>query len=209
MLRTLLLLAVLPALEVCGLRPAATSRGRPHLNPLRGQPEKYIAPALEQRLKSGLVTAGDLERMFGLSVRQTERILHETSRPFDIGVVVSLESVLVDLTVPAGYAWAALSPEIGQRTPNPLRVKEVTGLTFREALPVLDWGALPASVLPKAEARYHEILQQFLESDVFPVKAREGAADLLQRLRQRTRLRQLRKKSAPPPLHTAALLNLL
>ena len=146
------------------------------------QPEKYIAPALERRLKDGLLTAGDLERMFGLGVRQTERVLQETSRPFDIGVVVSLESVLVDMTIPAGYAFAALSSEVGQSTPNPLRVKEATGLTFKESVAALGWDALPASVLPKAEARYYEILEQFMASDLFPTTLREGAAELLHRL---------------------------
>ena len=144
--------------------------------------KRYIPPPLQQRLDEGILTQGDLERMFGLGVRETERILKETSRPFDIGVSVSLESILVDLSLPVGYAFAALCSEVGQPTPNPMLVKETLGLTFKEAIVVLGWATLPSSVIPKAEERYFEILDQFINSDLFPVKAREGATQLLHRL---------------------------
>ena len=104
---------------------------------------KYISPALEERLKNGLLTSGDLDRMFGLSIRQTERIMKEERRAFAIGVSVSLENALVDMSVPVGYAFAALCPEIGESTPSPLRVKETLGLTFKEALIALGWAKLP------------------------------------------------------------------
>ena len=132
-------------------------------------------------MKLGVLTNGDLERMFGLTVRQTERIIKESS-PFEIGVVVSLEGALIDMSKPVGYAWAALSGEIGQRTPDPVAVREATGLTFRETLVALGYSTVAPNVVPKAEARFNEILEQFIKSDMFPMQVRPGAAQALERL---------------------------
>lgn len=149
---------------------------------LNDQPSKYITPALEKRLQDGILTSGDLERMFGLSVRQTDRILQETNKPFNIGVIVSLESALVDMAIPTSYAFAALCSEIGKSTPEPAAVKETVGLTFTEALVPLGWATLPPNVIPKAEARYYDILSKILAGEMFPLRVRPGAAQLLEQL---------------------------
>ena len=175
---------------------------------------KYISPALEERLKNGLLTSGDLDRMFGLSVRQTERIMKEERRAFAIGVSVSLENALVDMSVPVGYAFAALCPEIGESTPSPLRVKETLGLTFKEALIALGWAKLPDNVFPKAEARYYEILDEFISNGLFPVFPRDGAAKLLLQLLAEsdasvTIFTSLPRKTAISVLSMTGLSNLL
>lgn len=143
---------------------------------------RFVSPALEERKKKGLLTGGDLERMYGLTVRQTDRILSAatSSRPFDVGCVLSLEGALVDLTTILGYSFAALAGEIGKNAPKPKVVQECVGLTFHESLVPLGWGDLSSEMERLSEARFEDIALKFMEGDFFSVPARTGSDMLLQ-----------------------------
>ena len=163
---------------------------------------RFVSPALEERKKKGLLTSGDLERMYGLTVRQTDRILSAatSSRPFDVGCVLSLEGALLDLTTILGYSFAALAGEIGKSAPQPKVVQECVGLTFHESLVPLGWGDLSSEMQRLSEVRFEEIALKLMEGDLFNVPARTGSEALLQVNRLTSYQKVINSVLTPPPL---------
>eukprot|EP00601_Ochromonadales_sp_CCMP2298_P033075 CAMPEP_0173369922 /NCGR_PEP_ID=MMETSP1144-20121109/26372_1 /TAXON_ID=483371 /ORGANISM="non described non described, Strain CCMP2298" /LENGTH=335 /DNA_ID=CAMNT_0014321361 /DNA_START=400 /DNA_END=1407 /DNA_ORIENTATION=+ len=120
----------------------------------------------------------ELNRMFRLSSHQTEAILRPLSSGH-AGVVVSLDTVLVDLTTVFGYSLAILAGDLDQETPTPTQVRDLVGGTFRDFVMSLGWD-VPDSQLGKYEARLWTILDTVLKH--FPLEASPGAMDLISQL---------------------------
>lgn len=140
--------------------------------------DRPMPPGLEDRLRKGLLTAGDVTRAFTPSSREVDA-LSRTKFEGSIGTIFSLEGVLVDMKLAYSYALSILAEDLRRDVPSSAQAYDVIGLPFGEALTLLQWN-VPRESVAAVEARFQTILLKLLEA--LPLTASEGALGLLDEL---------------------------
>lgn len=120
----------------------------------------------------------ELNRMYRLSSSAMERMLEPTSTGY-AGVIVSLDTAMVDLSKPIGYSLAILAGDLNEATPDPLKVRDLVGSTFRDFTIGLGWN-IPEEFLSKYEQRYFDILSTVVSK--LPIESLEGTQQLIRSL---------------------------
>ena len=157
--------------------PTAAAALPPLSMSFRGSNSRYIPPLLEERLRAGQLTSQDLERMFGLTETDVEVIQRPAAAGY-AGVVLDLDTALVDLTTVLGYTLAALGGELGQPTPHPLDVRDTAGNSLKDTVLALHWTVpVTGPALALCEERFYATMHRFM--DALPVTALPGAAAVL------------------------------
>lgn len=120
----------------------------------------------------------ELNRMFRLSPRAMESILEPTSKGYT-GVIVSLDTAMIDMSQAIGYSYAILAGDLNEATPEPLKVRDLVGSTFRDFTIGLGWN-IQSEFLSKYEQRYFDILLKVVKN--LPLTPIEGTRQLIRSL---------------------------
>jgi hypothetical protein len=128
--------------------------------------DRYVSPLMETRLKEGMLTPRDLDRMFTVTDDDFEYIERKGIKGF-AGVVFGLDSCLVDMASVVGYTYAAFAADLGQPVPDPVVVRDILGSSLREGILALGW-TIPLEKIPMLRTRFYEIMDKFM--DALPVR---------------------------------------
>jgi phosphoglycolate phosphatase-like HAD superfamily hydrolase len=120
----------------------------------------------------------EANRRYAPSPSTIERILDSSLRGH-VGVVLQLETVVVDLAQAVGYSFAILAGDLKQDTPTPTQIRDSLGGAFKDYAVSLGLN-IPEASLPAVEHRWHTILSAVLEK--LPVIARPGVGTLISEL---------------------------
>lgn len=138
----------------------------------------FITPLTKERLEKGLLTPREVDKIFNPSKHEVDSILKISSSGF-AGVIISLETALVDIRQLCGYSYALLAGELSQATPNPKKVHDIIGSSFKTAVTSFCWD-IDMNNLETYENRYYEILNKLL--DMMPIDSHMGAVKLINEL---------------------------
>lgn len=138
-------------------------------------PKHFFTAAMEERLKRGVLTSGDLNRAFSFTKRDLDDFARKKYEGV-VGVIFSLESVLVNLVPVMLYSFSILAEDLRKETPKEAQVRDILGMPFRDQLLALQW-----SVPKESEALvYTRFLQIFMRiADALPITPMPGAETLL------------------------------
>ena len=131
-----------------------------------------------ERKSLQVTTLYEINRMFRLSAGTIDNIVRSHAVGYT-GVILSLDSCLVDLSSVLGYSFAILAGDLDQTVPDPQAVKDVVGCTFKDCTIALGWN-IPPELMSKYESRFFTIVDMLL--DKFPIEPRMGAEQLIERL---------------------------
>jgi phosphoglycolate phosphatase-like HAD superfamily hydrolase len=132
---------------------------------------KYISQVMQKRIDQGNVNAADLRRMFVPTKREVEDLKHSKIAG-QVGIILDLEGVLVDLTAVFMLTFTQLAKEFRQEPPTFAAVKDVIGLTLRDSFLAMGW-SIKESEMKLAQRRFQDNFNIVLES--MPVGLFEGA----------------------------------
>lgn len=134
---------------------------------------------MDGRLKRGEVTIHDLNRLFGPSDNEMDSIQTSTSSGF-VGVVVSLESTLVDTLDIYRESYTMLAKAIQVSQPELATLRDLIGSPFRDIVSGVGWGgALSADLILMAEQRLYDIMARVIDHPDTEVHASAGARELV------------------------------
>ena len=139
----------------------------------------YQTPLIKQRLKDGLLTPREVDKLFTPSKHEIDSILKVSSSGF-AGVIISLDTALVDIKSICGYSYSLLAGELSQPTPNPKKVYDSLGSTFKTCITSFGWDIDINNNLDVYEKRYYEIFEKLL--NMMPIEAHFGAVQLINEL---------------------------
>jgi beta-phosphoglucomutase-like phosphatase (HAD superfamily) len=120
----------------------------------------------------------EVNRRYIPSPSTIERILDSSLRGH-VGVVLQLETVMVDLAQAVGYSFSILAGDLKQDTPTPTQIRDSLGGTFKDYAVSLGLN-IPDASLPAVEHRWHAILSAVLEK--LPAIAKAGVGALISEL---------------------------
>jgi phosphoglycolate phosphatase-like HAD superfamily hydrolase len=126
----------------------------------------------------GLMTAADLTRSFGPTQRDLDNFAR-TKYEGALGVIFSLEGVLVDTREVFKVALSILAEDLRQAPPTETQVFDVIGMPFDECLSALQW-AVPKESVDAVQGRFSIILAKIM--DALPMRSFEGASSLIDSL---------------------------
>ena len=139
----------------------------------------YQTPLIKERLEKGLLTPREVDKLFAPSKHEIDSILKVSSSGF-AGVIISLDTALVDIRQICGYSYALLAGELSQPTPNPKKVYDSLGSTFKTCITSFGWDIDTTNNLGAYENRYYEIFEKLL--NMMPIEAHFGAVPLINEL---------------------------
>eukprot|EP01032_Pedospumella_encystans_P028810 gene28810-32537_t len=117
----------------------------------------------------------EVNRRFRLSTRDVQRIKEKHSQG-SVGVIISLDTALLDLSQLFGYAYAMFCEGLDDRVPNPASIRDLVGSTFRDYAIALGW-SFPTDDLPLQEEKLFACLDYML--DKVPIEAQPGCVELV------------------------------
>lgn len=126
--------------------------------------DNHLSPtsnSLSERIRKGSITAYEINRMFKITRPQLDNIERSSSTGFT-GVLIGLESCMVDLTSAFGYSYSILSGDLNQPTPNPVIIRDLLGSTFKDYSIALGLN-IPPEYMIKYEMRFYAIFEKVLE----------------------------------------------
>lgn len=126
--------------------------------------DNHLSPtsnSLSERIRKGSITAYEINRMFKITRPQLDNIERSSSTGFT-GVLIGLESCMVDLTSAFGYSYSILSGDLNQPTPNPVIIRDLLGSTFKDYSIALGLN-IPPEYMIKYEMRFYTIFEKVLE----------------------------------------------
>ena len=143
---------------------------------------KFVSDAMQKRIDAGSLTAFDLNKLYSLTRRDEEDLssgITSRLRGKDrVGVVIGLESCLLDSTPIIGRAFTLLAAEFGLLSPTPEKVKYCAGLTLSRCFAYFEW---PFDLCKDGslEARFITLLEKVIDSRRWEIQLRPGAWNLL------------------------------
>ena len=117
--------------------------------------------SLSERIRKGSITAYEINRMFKITRTQLDNIERSSSTGFT-GVMIGLESCMVDLTSAFGYSYSILAGDLNQPTPDPIIIRDLLGSTFKDYSIALGLN-IPPEYMIKYEMRFYAIFEKVLE----------------------------------------------
>jgi len=117
----------------------------------------------------------EVNRRFRLSSRDVQRIKEKHCHG-SVGVIISLDTALLDLTQLFGYAYAMFCEDIDTQVPNPASIRDLVGSTFRDYAIALGW-SLPTDDLPLQEEKLFACVDYMLGK--VPIEAQPGCVELV------------------------------
>lgn len=135
----------------------------------------YMTPFTRDKLAKGLLSPREIDRIFQPSNAEVESFMKISSKGF-AGVILSLDTSLVDLKQLFGYSFALLAGEVQQSIPNPKTVYDTIGSSFKTCSIAYGWD-LESKNMNLYEDKWHQILEKLL--DILPIAAVEGATRVI------------------------------
>ena len=117
----------------------------------------------------------EVNRRFRLSTRDVQRIKEKHSQG-SVGVIISLDTALLDLSQLFGYAYAMFCEDIDGQVPKPASIRDLVGSTFRDYAIALGW-SFPTEDLPLQEEKLFACIDYML--DKVPIEAQPGCVELV------------------------------
>eukprot|EP00596_Hydrurales_sp_CCMP1899_P008735 CAMPEP_0119036264 /NCGR_PEP_ID=MMETSP1177-20130426/3851_1 /TAXON_ID=2985 /ORGANISM="Ochromonas sp, Strain CCMP1899" /LENGTH=348 /DNA_ID=CAMNT_0006995843 /DNA_START=254 /DNA_END=1300 /DNA_ORIENTATION=- len=130
---------------------------------------------MEDRLRRGLLTSADLDRMFSLSEGEVEIIERKDSSGF-MGVIFDMDTAVMDLFKVFEYSYSTLARDLQQPQPTSNQIKDVIGSSLRKGIITLGWD-VPLAGIGRFEQRFYEIMDRYL--DALPIRSCPGVAILI------------------------------
>ena len=177
---------VLPFFILIGLiKVASTYVVMPHVpstrtihafDPIRAKnPSRHIPDSMQKRIEQGTANPGDMRRTFKLTKREMHDLQHN-NLVGQIGIIIRLEGILVDMTTAYLLVLTQLAREFKKEPPSVDQVKDVIGLSMKDTVITLGWDL--SGVDTKIFAlRFQETLVKLL--DAIPIRPYEGASEAL------------------------------
>lgn len=137
--------------------------------------DKFISTPMLERLYKGTVTSNDVDKIFTPSKNDLDYCASSTSVGFT-GVILSLDTVLLDLNEVLSTSYELFAGEIQEAQPDISSIKNVIGSSFQDAMLSLKWN-VPADAYSSYEKLYFEIVNKCM--DMLPVYSHKGAEELL------------------------------
>ena len=139
------------------------------------QSRKFISPALEKRMELGKISISELNRVFEPTKQELSYIATTSASGF-VGIIFSLEGVLVDFSEIYIDAFSTLAKELGYPVPRVEKVLDIIGCNAKESFRSLQWN-VPCTKLSEVRNSFLEIFAEVLNKK--SVKAQPGAVDAL------------------------------
>ena len=140
----------------------------------------YDTSLSRQRAPRQAASMYEINRKYRLHPYTIEKMMRPNAVGF-AGVILSLDTFLLDLSNPVCYALGIIAGELEKPITSPDAVIDLLGCSFSEFSTGLAWG-LPARDLPKHERRFYEILDMVLSQ--VPLQPRDGVEPFLAQLLQ-------------------------
>ena len=86
---------------------------------------------LSARIKKGSISTYEINRMFKLTRTQLDKVNRPLATGYS-GIIIGLESCMLDLSSTYGYSFAILASDLNQATPDPILVRDLLGSTFKD-----------------------------------------------------------------------------
>eukprot|EP00600_Ochromonadales_sp_CCMP1393_P003214 CAMPEP_0174988822 /NCGR_PEP_ID=MMETSP0004_2-20121128/20356_1 /TAXON_ID=420556 /ORGANISM="Ochromonas sp., Strain CCMP1393" /LENGTH=338 /DNA_ID=CAMNT_0016242115 /DNA_START=184 /DNA_END=1200 /DNA_ORIENTATION=- len=120
----------------------------------------------------------ELNKRYKLSSHDVDEILRPLAHGH-AGVIMSLDTVMVDLSTAFGYSFAILASDLNEHAPAPRDIKDLIGSSFKDCIISLGWN-IPDEFVSKYELRFYKIFEAVLAK--LPIESNPGVVDLIQKL---------------------------